>query len=307
MSRKTRTPIAIAFIAPAFLVYTLAVIYPLVSTLWSSFFSWQGIVSGDFVGLANFNRLFGNVYLGTVLAAFWHNVYWFVGIMVIQNVGALLIAYLLFTRRRQLGSFTSGMFQSIFFLPAILSPVLVGALWRLLLAPTGPLDSLLVALHIANGPVPFLGDPTIALPILISVDAWNWLGFPLLVYLAGFNDIPPEIIEAATLDGAGSWRILRSIGLPLIVPALGTITILTFIGAFNQFDTVYIMEGLQGSPNYSTDVLGTFFYRLAFGTMTNAGVTDIGVALAVATLLLIFLSAGTVIGLRLVMRRIVQF
>jgi raffinose/stachyose/melibiose transport system permease protein len=307
MPSKRRSFTALAFIAPAFLVYTVAVIYPLLASLFGSLFKWKGLVSQEFIGAANFSRLVQEPYLGSLLSATWHNVLWFVGIMVVQNVGALLISYILFTRRRQLGDFRSNLFQSVFFLPAIMSPVLVGALWRLILAPQGPLDSLLMALGLTSGPIPFLGDPALALPMLILVDAWNWIGFPILVYLAAFTDIPGEIIEAATLDGAGAGRVLRSIGLPLIMPAIVTIGILTFIGAFNQFDTVYIMEGLQGSPNYSTDVLGTFFYRLAFGTMTSAGVIDIGAALAVATVLLVFLSGGTIVGLRSLTRRIVQY
>lgn len=297
-----RLRVAIVLVAPALIVYMIVVIYPLLSSLWGSFFEWNGLKSGRFIGLENFVQLFQNPHLPRVIGAFTHNVVWFLGIMVIQNVGGMLIAYLLYLRKGRMS-----FFQSAFFLPALLSPLLVGALWRILLAPLGPLDAALTGLGLTSGPITWLGDNGIALPVLVLVDAWNWLGLPLLVFLAGFNDIPPEIMESARLEGAGSTRALLSIGIPLVMPSVAIIAVLTFINAFNQFDIVYIMEGPEGNPGHATDVLGTLFYQLAFGTQGASGLTEIGIALALATVLMLFLAAGTVIGLRLLGRRIVEF
>lgn len=297
-----RLRIATILVAPAFVVYSVVVIYPLVASLWGSLFEWNGLTSGRFIGLDNFVTLFRNPNLPRVVGAFTHNVLWFLGIMAIQNVAGMLIAYLLYTRRGRMG-----FFQSAFFLPAILSPILVGALWRIILAPTGPLNTILESFGLPVGPIPWLGDNNLALPWLILVDAWNWIGLPLLVFLAGFNDIPPEIMEAAKLEGASSRKALISIGLPLVMPSIAIVSILTFINAFNQFDVVYIMEGPEGNPGHSTDVLGTFFYQLAFGTQGASGLTEIGLALALATVLMLFLAAGTIFGLRTLGRRIVEF
>jgi len=299
---RRRLRSAIILVAPAFVVYTVVVIYPLVASLWGSLLDWNGLTSGRFIALDNFANLFRDPYLPRVVGAFTHNVLWFVGIMVIQNVGGMLIAYLLYTRRGRMG-----FFQSAFFLPAILSPILVGALWRIILAPEGPLNSVLGNLGVASGPIAWLGDNNLALPCLVLVDAWNWVGLPLLVFLAGFNDIPPEIMESAKLEGASASKALLSIGLPLVMPSIAIVSILTFINAFNQFDIVYIMEGPEGNPGHSTDVLGTLFYQLAFGTQGASGLTEIGIALALATVLMLLLAAGTVVGLRTLGQRIVEF
>ena len=299
---RSQARAAVILIAPAFAIYTVVVIYPLLSSLWGSLFEWNGLVSGRFVGLDNFVALFRGPYLARTVGAFTHNVLWFLGIMVIQNVGGLLIAYVLYTRRGR-----TGFFQSAFFLPAVLSPILVGALWRIILAPSGPVDVTLQGIGLTNGPIPWLGDMSLALWVLILVDAWNWLGLPLLVFLAGFNDIPTEVIEAARLDGAGFWRSLSGIALPLVMPSITIIAILTFINAFNQFDIVYMMEGPEGNPGHATDVLGSYFYQMAFGTQGASGLTEIGFALALATILMLFLAVGSVAGLRVLSRRIVEF
>jgi raffinose/stachyose/melibiose transport system permease protein len=221
--------------------------------------------------------------------------------MVLQNGLGLLFAYLLFLRNAG-----TAFFQSIFFFPAVLSPVIVGALWRLLLTPDGIVEWMLNAIGLHEGRLTVLGNSTTALWILIAVDTWNWMGLPVLIFTAGLRQIPSQIFEAARIDGAGNGRMLCSVALPLLVPAIGTLTTLSFINTFNQFDIVYVMQGVQGNPNYSTDTLVTYFYRLAFGAEGAVGITDIGLALALGTLLFLLLGAGTILLLRFFDRRAVQ-
>src|SRR5690606_22479421 len=120
----------------------------------------------------------------------------------------------------------------------------------------------------------------------------------ILVFTAGLNSIPKELFEAASLDGARPSRVLRSIAVPMLVPAVASLTILTIINSFNQFDTVYVMQGVGGDPSRSTDVLVTYFYRLAFGAVGSSGITDIGLALALGGLLFMFLAICSVVTLR---------
>jgi len=284
---------AAMFVAPALLLYALFIVYPLARSLWGSLFQWRGLRQLGFIGLYNFFRLFAEPSLTRVAGALLHNAAWFAGIMLLQNALGLVLAYLLFLRNRG-----SQLLQSVFFLPAILSPVIVGALWRLLLAPDGPLDAAVRALGLTDAPLTVLGDSGWALWVLIAVDAWNWMGLPVLVFLAGFQAIPSEVFEAARLEGANAARILRSVALPLLLPAVSSLTTLTFINSFNQFDLVYVMEGVQGNPSYSTDTLVTYFYRLAFGAEGSAGITDIGLALALGSGLFLLLSVSTVAILR---------
>jgi raffinose/stachyose/melibiose transport system permease protein len=292
---------AILFILPALSIYAMFVLYPLAMSLWGSVFEWRGLRLLGFSGLSNFARLFVFPSSERLYGAVWHNTVWFFGIMLFQNGLGLLFAYLLFLRGRG-----AAFFQSVFFFPAVLSPVIVGALWRLLLAPGGIVEWALNATGLHEGSLTVLGNSATALWTLIAVDAWNWMGLPVLIYTAGLRQIPTQILEAARLDGAGNARILFSVALPLLVPAISTLTTLSFINTFNQFDIVYVMQGVQGNPNYATDTLVTYFYRLAFGAEGAVGITDIGLALALGTSLFLLLSAGTLIMLRFFDRRTVQ-
>ncbi|MBZ9747638.1 sugar ABC transporter permease [Mesorhizobium sp. CO1-1-7] len=299
--RRTQERMAVLFILPALAVYALFVLYPLAMSLWGSFFLWKGLRVVEFAGLANFSRLFVFPSGARVYGALWHNTAWFFGIMVFQNGIGLLFAWLLFLRDKG-----AAFFQSVFFFPAVLSPVIVGALWRLLLAPGGVVEWAVNGLGLHQGSLTVLGNSHTALGMLIAVDTWNWMGLPVLIYAAGLRQISSQIFEAAKLDGAGNTRMLFSIALPLLMPALGTLTTLSFINTFNQFDIVYVMQGVQGNPSYSTDTLVTYFYRLAFGAEGAVGITDIGLALALGTMLFLILSTGTLMMLRFFDGRTVQ-
>lgn len=299
--RRTQQRMAVLFILPALAVYALFVLYPLAMSLWGSFFVWKGLRMLEFAGLSNFTRLFVFPSNARLYGALWHNVAWFFGIMLFQNGIGLLFAWLLFLRNRG-----AAFFQSVFFFPAVLSPVIVGALWRLLLAPGGIVEWMVNGLGLHQGSLTVLGNSQTALVMLIAVDAWNWMGLPVLIYTAGLRQISGQIFEAARLDGAGNARMLFSIALPLLMPAVGTLTTLSFINTFNQFDIVYVMQGVQGNPSYATDTLVTYFYRLAFGAEGAVGITDIGLALALGTLLFLILSIGTLLMLRFFDRRTVQ-
>lgn len=305
MTRTTRLRAiasTVLFLAPALVLYVVFAVYPLLSSLLGSLFAWDGLVRGGFTGLDNFARLFAEGQWPRLSGAFVHNVAWFVGILVLQNGLGLVFAYALYRRRGT----TEGI-RALIFLPAILSPVLVGALWRLILAPNGALNELLAATGISEAPIAWLGDGSIALAMLILADAWNWLGLPLLVFYAGFQSIPVEVVEAAELDGTGRVRLLTAIALPLVVPSILILAVLTFINTFNTFDMVYVMAGPSGSPGYATDVLGTYFYRLAFGVQGASGLTDIGLALAVATFMFLLLTIGSVAGLRIIGSKVVRY
>jgi raffinose/stachyose/melibiose transport system permease protein len=147
---------------------------------------------------------------------------------------------------------------------------------------------------------PWRGDPHLALPVAIVVNAWQWVGFPMLLFGAALAGIPDEYEQAARVDGASSWQVFRRITLPLLTPVLGIVTVLTFIGTFNVLDLIYALQGSQGNPGFATDVLGLVFYRTAF---ENPDPNAIGqsCALAVCMFVLIF---GVSLAANKVFRRI---
>lgn len=264
--------------------------YPILSAMAYSVFEWDGIVRRGFVGLANFQRLLGQYpYSVRMLTAFGHNVWAFALTMVVQNGLGLLFAVLLAGKMRG-----AKVYRAIFFLPVTLSLVIVGFLWQLFLNPVwGVVNKSLALAGLGALARPWLGDAHTALISIILVNAWRWVGFPTIVFLAGIQGIPDEYLEAARLDGADAWATFWRITLPLLAPQVNIIVTLTFIGAFNWFELPYVMQGVTGEPNHATDVLGLLFYRAAFGGI-DTGNPDVGIgsAIAVVTFSLILAVSG---------------
>ena len=300
--RTSRRWWLVFFLGPAIVLFAAFITYSILSALAFSLYAWEGIGRRGFVGLANFARLFATFpYAGLLVNAFWHNVLVFIATMLLQNVTALALAVLLAR-----GPWGARGYRVIFFLPVMLSLVIVGFLWALFLNPVfGLVNKVLTLLHAGALARPWLGDASTALLTLIVVNAWRWLGFPTIVFLAGINAVPEEYVEAARIDGAGEWAVLRRIIFPLLAPAVTIIVLLTFIGAFNWFELPYIMQGVSGAPNRATDVLSLLFYRTAFGEV-DTGLQDIGIGSAIAVLMFALLLGMSAVGAVLLRRREVE-
>lgn len=300
--RTSQTLWIAACLAPAFLLFSCIVAYPILSAMAYSLFQWDGIVRGGFVGLANFRRLLGQYpYSVRMLTAFWHNVWAFALTMVVQNGFGLLLAVLLSGRLRG-----ARIYRAIFFLPVTLSLVIVGFLWQLFLNPVwGIVNKSLALAGLGALARPWLGDTHTALASIILVNAWRWVGFPTIVFLAGIQGIPEEYLEAARLDGAGGWASLWRVTFPLLAPQVNIIVTLTFIGAFNWFELPYVMQGVTGEPNRATDVLGLLFYRSAFGGI-DTGNPDVGIGSAIAVVMFSLILVVSGLGAVYLRRREVE-
>jgi len=290
------------FLAPATVLFAVFITYPILSALAFSVYGWEGIGRRGFVGLHNFVRLFTTYpYSGLLVNAFWHNAVVFIVTMLIQNIVALGLALLLAR-----GPWGMRVYRVIFFLPVTLSLVIVGFLWALFLNPIfGIVNKLLTGVGLTTLARPWLGDPQTALVTLTLVNAWRWVGFPTIVFLAGINAVPDDYIEAARIDGAGEWAVIRHVIFPLLAPAVTIIVLLTFIGSFNWFELPYVMQGVSGGPNRSTDVLSLFFYRMAFGEV-DTGLQDIGIGSAIAVLMFILLVIVSAVAAVFLRRREVE-
>jgi raffinose/stachyose/melibiose transport system permease protein len=292
---------AIWFLLPAFLLYTIFMVYPLLSALADSLWRWEGTARREFAGTGNFSSLFSTFPLNRELwPAFWHTMVFFAGTMVVQNTFGLLVAVLLFelpAARRFL--------RTVYTVPYLIGGLVVGYLWSLLLSPTfGPVNAFLHGIGLDSLARPWLGDPATALPVVILVNAWQYVGFPVLLFGAALAGLPPEYAEAARVDGATAWHRFRKVTLPLLLPSIGVVSILTFIGSMNTFELVYSLEGAQGNqptgPGGATDVLGLIFYRVAF---QEGGVNAIGQSSALAVLLFVVTFGIAVLANRVVRRR----
>lgn len=289
------------YILPALLVYVAFMAFPVINSLRLSFYTGVGYQLTNFVGFDNFVKLFNGSEASIRLAnAFKNTSIFFAVHMAVQNTLGLLFALLLS------GRVFAGRsaYRTIIFIPATLAPLVTGYVWQLILNPEwGALNKMLVAVGLGSWALPWLGDTSTALGAVSLVSAWQWVGLPTMMFLAGLERISGELFEAAEIDGASRWQVVSNIKLPLILPIIGIVTILTFVGNFNAFDGIYALEGPDGQPRYATDVMGTFFYRTGIAGQHPAGIPDMGLGAAVATLLFIVLFVGVLIARRLTTAR----
>jgi raffinose/stachyose/melibiose transport system permease protein len=267
------------FLAPAVLVYTALMIVPLAATLNLSLFNETDRVS-HFVGLANFRTLFGDPLWAD---AFWNalgnNAWFFLIHMIVQNPIGILLAALLSSPRLRMAAF----YRTAIFIPTILSFVIVGFVWKLILSPIwGIAPGMLDAVGLKFLFQPWLGKEEYALTALALVSVWQFVGIPMMLIYAALLSIPDEVLEAAEMDGITGMSQFWKIKLPLILPSIGIISILTFVGNFNAFDLIYVAQGALAGPDFATDILGTFLYRTFFGFQLQLGNPHMGATIATA-------------------------
>lgn len=305
MKKWLKSHIFVVFLLPGIVLYGLFMVYPLLSALGYSLFSWDGLIREEFVGFENFRKvLTESPYKERFWSALAHNAEFFIVTFVLQTTIGLYIAVQLTKKRPGMG-----FFQAIYFLPYTLSMVVVGFLWLLLLNPNwGAFSQFLKVIGLEELIQPWLGQESTALITIILVNFWRWLGFPVLVFKAGLQSIPEELNEAAIIDGANGWQLFRHITLPLLKPTIAMVTIITFIWDFNAFDLVFVMQGSSGNPHYATDLLATFFYRTAFGDpTTGAAGGDTGIASAIAVLMLIMIGIASYFGIKIMQKSEVEY
>jgi raffinose/stachyose/melibiose transport system permease protein len=276
LRRPIRWHIAV-FLAPALIVYTAIMILPLFGTLQLSLF--RSIDQKQvFVGLDNFRALFTDPHWsGAFWNAFKNNIWFSLIHMLVQNPIGILLAALLSSNKLRFRAF----YRTAIFVPTILSFVIVGFVWKLILSPLwGIAPMLLKEVGLRSLFHPWLGVPDTALTTVALISVWQFVGIPMMLIYAALLSIPDEVIEAAECDGITGMAQFWKIKLPLILPSIGIISILTFVANFNAFDLVYVTQGALGGPNFSTDILGTFLYRTFFGFQLQLGDPNMGSAIA---------------------------
>lgn len=284
-SRRRRWHILV-FLAPAVLIYSAVMIFPLFNTLRLALYSETDGIRA-FVGVENFRTLFGDPRWSE---SFWNalaNNFWFFFIhMLVQNPIGIALAAILSHPRLRFAAF----YRSAIFIPTILSFVIVGFAWKLILSPIwGIAPSMLDAVGLKSLFAPWLGKEEYALTTLALISVWQFVGIPMMLIYAALMSIPEEILEAAETEGVTGMSAFWKIKLPLILPSIGIISILTFVGNFNAFDLIYAAQGALAGPNFSTDILGTFMYRTFFGFQLQLGDPHMGSAIATAMFAIILI------------------
>jgi raffinose/stachyose/melibiose transport system permease protein len=280
------------FLLPAALLYAGFFLLPTFGSYWLALYDWSGIGSlGRFVGLHNFGQALRDpAFRRSAL----HNVWIFVALLVVTNTLSLGLAVLLDRKTR-----ARPIYRAIVFLPYVLSPVVTGFIWEILLSPNiGVANPALRAVGLGSLQHAWLANPDTALPVIIAALAWQWNALATVIFMAGLQNVPPEMREAAVTDGASSVSVFRYVTLPYLAPAFTVVNVLLAIYAFRAFDLVYVLGGPIGAPNGSTLVMGTKIYGDAFGTGTFSMATRMSYAMAEGILL--FTILGVVSALLLV-------
>ncbi len=266
------------FLAPGFLLFGLYVIIPIFQSVMISFYKWDGLGDMMWVGLRNYERLFGEEAFYTSL---WNNFLWLALYMLALPAGLGIALFL------NQSVFGIRMVKSLFFFPFVISQVVVGLIFSWFYAPDFGLLFTLIKSVTGKG-VAILAEESYATYGIIAAGLWPQIAYCMILYMTGLNTINSEQVEAARMDGARGWRLLTNIILPQLRPATFIAIIVTVIGALRSFDLVSIMT--SGGPSGSTRVLSYYMYEKVLGE--GGGPVGFGTAIAVVlfAIMLVFIS-----------------
>jgi multiple sugar transport system permease protein len=279
--RTRYTLTVLAFLLPSAIPLALFVLGPMIAALWVSFNKWNLLAPMKFIGVDNYAKLLTDPGTGEV---FLHTVYYIVGYLPLVYIGGLGLALALNTALKG-----RSLLRGVYFLPVVTSWIVVALVWRWLLSPSSGVVNTVLGFFGIAGPG-WWTDPTWAMPSIILASAWKDLGFVMIILLAGLQAISPDMYDAAKIDGAGWWRRLFSITLPLLSPSTFFVLVISLINGFQVFDQVYAMTG--GGPNGASEVVVEQIYDLTF----RYG--KAGEASALSWMLFIVILAVTVIQVR---------
>jgi raffinose/stachyose/melibiose transport system permease protein len=273
--RKKRRSIPFYFIVPAAAFYLFVVIWPSLQGAAFAFTNWDGLSQEKtFVGIKQFVRLFsdaqatGAVFNTLLLAA---------AITVIQNAIGLLLALGVHTKIK-----SRNLLRVFLFAPAVITPVAAAYLWQYLLAPRGVINEILQNIGLGFMKQDWLGNSSIAIWSIVAVVVWEFSGYSMVIFLAGLQGVPQEVIEASMVDGAGSFRRFWSVIRPELAPAFTINLMLSVIGGLKLFDQVQVTTG--GGPGHATETMSTLIFKNVFQY------NDFGFGIAMALVLTVFVA-----------------
>ncbi|MDD3361714.1 MAG: sugar ABC transporter permease [Hespellia sp.] len=267
---------SIGFAAPAFVIYTMLLVIPIMMAFYFSLNKWNGFNAMQFIGIENYINVFrdarlGNAVINTLIIS--------VVVIIFVNVLGLFLAMLVNT-----ASVKSNIFRTIFFIPFVLSTVAISFVWKSILSYNGVLNGMLTTFGQEGLIGNWLGSHGSAIVCIIIVEIWRTLGYHMMLYLAALQTVPHELYEACTVDGGNRWNKFRHVTLPLIVPGMTVSFLMSIINELRMYDVVKIMT--DGGPGYDTE---TIVYNIVSQGFSNSMV---GYSSAISVVL--FLAIGAI-------------
>jgi multiple sugar transport system permease protein len=275
---RGRSLLIALFLAPSLLIFLLYRVLPLCWNLLLSFQRWSPFKPAEWAGLYHYEEMLR--YDDVFWQSFWNTIVFMAGAPIAI---ALALGVALLVNQPIRGR---ALYRAAIFLSYPLMTVAVGIIWRWLYdEKVGLLNFALLSLGVIHRGIPFLDSPRWAMPAVIVAAIWQILGFFMIILLAGLQNIPRELQEAAAIDGAGAGQRFARITLPLLRPSIFLCLIIGIISSFTSFDLIYVMT--RGGPSYATELLITYIYRVAFG------LSKLDYAAALTVVLFLFLLALT--------------
>lgn len=286
-TRRRRPSGYAVFLAPGLLLSLLFLVVPLAMTFYYSLTQWQGIGDPTWIGFDNYTRLFHDA---DFWASFRNIAFVIIGIAVVPTLLGLFLAALLFDYiGKKHGDGVVSLVRSGLYLPQVIPVAVTGLMWGWILAPEGAVNSILDKIGLASLAENWLGDPDLALWVVLAVLVWMQLGYPLVLFLSGLQRIDPELYEAAALDGATWWQRFTRIAVPILRPEVYVVLVTTTIAGLKVFAQIFVLTG--GGPGNSTLVPAYFAYQNYFER------ADVGYGSAISSTitLLVLIIAGTML------------
>ncbi len=285
LSKKTRrTLVAYSFIAPNFIGFCVFTLIPIVFAFSLAFLKWDGSNPIEFAGIENFKKLFGDTFFK---AALKNTVIYCLGTVPLTMVAALFLAVIL--NQKVIGR---GLFRTLSFFPYVASLVAITAVWKMLFHPSkGPVNSILLnTFHVASENLPQWFSGSLVLLSMILFSVWKYMGYYMVIYLAGLQGVPAELYEAAALDGAGTWNKFRYVTWPQLGATTFFVVVMLTINCFKVYDiAIMLAGGGSGELTTSATVLVYYIYQKAFIDW------NLGYSSAVAMVLFVMVLTVTII------------
>jgi multiple sugar transport system permease protein len=277
--KRRNTLLGLSFILPNFIGFATLTLIPVVVLFYLSFTDWNAFGAAEWVGVENFREMVGDSNFWTALRTTFYYSVLHIPITFAVSLG---LAMLLNQKLRGVA-----FFRTAAFFPYVTSIVAIAVVWNTLYSPEfGPINQFLTRLGVENPPG-WTSSADWAMPAVILTSVWREMGYYMLLFLAGLQTIPPELYEAARMDGAGPWQRFRNVTLPCLRPTTFFVTVMLTIGSFKVFDIILVMT--NGGPGTSTLVLSQYIYDQGF--VEN----DFGYASSVSVVLFVICISVTVV------------
>jgi putative chitobiose transport system permease protein len=285
IQRRTSTPYT--FLAPALVLLGIFVLYPIIAVIWYSFTDYDIATPPIFIGLDNYAKLLEDE---TFRLAIVHS---FVYLLVTPILIVLSIALAIIVNRRLKGIH---IFRALYFVPAISGSIAIGLAWRWIFERNGLLNSVLVSMGVIDTPVQWLSTPSLVLPIAMLLTIWAGVGYYSVIFLAGLQNIPEELYDAARIDGCNDLQKHWHVSLPGLRPQITFVAVISSLAALKVFDEIYVLTNKSGGILDSGTTMVFYLWKQAF-QLEHAGYAS-AIAIALLAITLVF----SVVNVRLLER-----